>query len=486
MEPAHPAIRVSIADVDAFRATFQVSSIDAATLRWGCATTESEALQMTHSVPIGSTTAQFSFTVEDLQPDTAYLLCARGMGSGGEEGAIVKMEFTTGVGPSGLYSWERARQAPPAFADISLITRGQHQYNPPLWTPARFSPHVSFTDNGGEHWLFDAFLLTEGYDGARGLTFSIQSGGRASAIKASWEELLEDWFSAGGTLAALEQAVASAESRIGVPPTPRYVVMTVPDPIRFQVFSDPSSSTTYWGTLDGRTLDFSRVEDQEAACLWFIDQCRERFRKLAPRHLELAGFYVLSEELHLPKSFYDALGLSSVSSDTWNAAYKRWEILPDIASYLKSCREGFWWIPYYQAPGHRVWKQLGLTMAWMQPNHYWDTANQHPMARSITAMQQYGLGMDLEFEYSLVYDQMTGGRWGPDAAGHPTFTEADIPALRGRVREYLTAYKDAGLYGKRSLALYSGTDALTQLATSPDARDQEMYLEICHYLYEAK
>lgn len=484
VKPANPAIRVQLKEVDAFRARFEVSTIETAIVRYGVGTTESEARQMGQSVRTeNNRTSTLTLTVENLLQDTDYILCAQGTGPAGEEGSVVQLEFSTPAGPSGLYSWEKARDAAPEFADISLITRGQHNSNPPLWTADRFAPHVSYQDANGEHWLFDAFLCTEGYDGVRGLIMSIQAGGRASAIKESWEDLLDYWFRKGSTLDQLDQAVSAAAGRIGSPHTPRYVVITLPDPIMFQIFSNKASSTTYWGTLDGEVMDFSRLEHQLKVYQWFIDQCRERFRALSPKYLELAGFYVLSEELPLAKSFYASLNLSCDTADTWNASYKRWEsILPATSAYLKSCREGLYWIPYFCAPGHRVWKQLGFDMAWMQPNHYWDTANQHPMSRSVSAMRNYGLGMELEFEFSMVYDQMKNGRWGPDGAGSPTFTEADIPALRDRLREYMDAYKNNGFYGKRSVALYSGTDAFTQLGTSPDARDREMYLEICNFI----
>lgn len=479
-----PAIRVTLASVDAFRATVDIASVQTARLRYGVGTAEADARKMEQSMETpNEKTAQFSITLQSLQPETEYFFCAQGLGPGGEEGKVITVTFATPAGPGSLYSWEKARQKAPDFKALTLITRGQHNYNPPLWTTTRFAPHVSYTDDAGEHWLFDAFLCMDGVDGVRGLTMSIQAGGQASAIKESWEDLLDYWFSADGALKALDAAISAAAGRLGTPPTPRYVVISVPDPIMFRVFTDRNSSTTYWGTLDGEVMDFSRLEHQEKVYRWFMDQCRKRFSSLQPRYLELAGFYVLSEELPLAKSFYDALGLTASSSDTWNAAYKRWEqILPDTAAYLTSCREGLYWIPYFYAPGYRVWKQQGFTMAWMQPNHYWDTANQHPMNRSVTAMQSYGLGMELEFEYSMVYDQMKNGRWGPDGAGNPTFTEADIPALRGRLREYMNALIDNGWKGTRPVALYSGTDALTQLATSPDARDQQMYREICNFI----
>ena len=43
-------------------------------------------------------------------------------------------------------------------------------------------------------------------------------------------------------------------------------------------------------------------------------------------------------------------------------------------------------------------------------------------------------------------------------------------------------FKEAGYYGKARIATYSGTDAMYELATSPDAKDREMYLEYCRFI----
>ena len=90
--------------------------------------------------------------------------------------------------------------------------------------------------------------------------------------------------------------------------------------------------------------------------------------------------------------------------------------------------------------------------------------------------------MELEFEYSLVASVMADGRSGPDGAGNPTFYAGDVPMLRGRVRDYMQACKDAGLYGQIPIAVYSGTDAMHQLAVSEDPGDREMYHDICQFI----
>ena len=122
----------------------------------------------------------------------------------------------------------------------------------------------------------------------------------------------------------------------------------------------------------------------------------------------------------------------------------------------------------------------------MQPNYYWDHDNiSHPLIDTKQALKQYRMGIELEFEYSLVASVMADGRSGPDGNGAPTFYAKDVPLLRSRVREYMDAYKDTGLYGVLPLAVYSGTDAWHQLATSSDPEDQAMFREICNFIIDS-
>ena len=98
-------------------------------------------------------------------------------------------------------------------------------------------------------------------------------------------------------------------------------------------------------------------------------------------------------------------------------------------------------------------------------------------------MKANGMGMELEFEYSMVEEVMgMAGIMGPDGSGNYVFSLKDVPSLRERFREYMAGYKTAGFYGKRPIALYSGSNALWQLGTSKNKNDMEMYRELCHFI----
>ena len=369
-------------------------------------------------------------------------------------------------------------QSVPVFADLDLV--GYYHREPRVWSAERFAPHVSFTDSAGrERWLFEAFLFIEAHDPVRDLMMCIAPEGH-SAGKASWEDQLTLWLGPDGSVAQLDRACAAAAARIGDPPRKRIVVIAVPDAIVLEHFADKASSSRYWGELDGRELDFALVEGQLEALRWYIDQARERFAALDCRYLELGGFYVVSEDL--PVAF------GKTEQERHNCAYKRWElIVPALSDYCHAGGQGLYWIPYHLAAGYKYWQRLGFDHAWMQPNYYWDlhTPGAHPFDKTVEAIKDYGMGMELEFEYSMVSSVMAEVGQGPDAAGKMVFTADDVPALREQFREYLRRFKEAGLYGVAPLALYSGSNALTQLATSPCPEDVAMYQEICTFIADS-
>ena len=468
-----PAIKLSEPKAGPNSATVEVRAIGASQVRYGL-DTDIPLIKATGTT--GPVTLEL--TIEDLQPLTDYTLYARGIGPNGEEGTLESIDFTSGAGASYV----------PSFADVSLVTLGWHNSNPPAWTKERFASHVSYKDaDGREQWLFDSFLCIDGWDPKRNLSYSITPD-RYSATKDSWEDLLEAWLKAGGALSILDDAIDAAAARIGNPRQPRYVIMTIPDPVRYQYFGNPSSSTTYWGSLDGTVMDFSNTAYQIQACKWYMDQCRSRFNKLKLKHLKLAGFYILSEELHLDPAFYKAAGQTyTAGKDDWNWQRKNWEIIvPALAEYAHSSMEGLWWIPYHLAPGYKVWRDLGFDCVFMQPNYYWDHDDvSHPLSATEQALRAYRIGIELEFEYSLVASVMADGRSGPDGSGSPTFYLKDVPMLRQRVCDYMNMYKRTGLYGQIPIAVYSGTDAWNQLATSTDPEDREMFLELCSFISQS-
>lgn len=391
------------------------------------------------------------------------------------------------VPKSGLYDWEASRTEIPEFADLDLITGGITAKTPNTWSEDRLKPHVTFIDeNGTEHWLHEAFLYIGSEDAQANSILCITSDKIRSADQNSWKRFADYWISPSGVTETLDRTIGNAISRIGKPSFRHKVVITMPDPIMLEYFYDKNSSTTYWGKIDGRQLDFSNVEDQILAYRWYIDYVREAWNKSVPEHIELAGFYILSEILVAKPS-------------GWNYKYKRWDkIIPETSEYLHQLNYGLYWIPYYQADGYDMTRQLGIDYTWLQPNKYWDYQEKKSWNWVFNSMSTYGHGMEIEFEGShgeAGWSQFDAEiprtsssiletvRTSNDAQGTPKGQPNPQAARnRQRLRDYFNEFKEAGYYGKARIATYSGTDAMYELATSPDEKDREMYLEYCRFI----
>lgn len=399
---------------------------------------------------------------------------------------VARVSFET---PS-LNSWESERDGILTFADLDLLPGGIMNKTPNTWNEDRLKPHVTFTDaHGRERWLHEAFLFIGSVDDEMKRIFCIASGQDRSGNQESWKRFADYWFKKGGVTDVLDITIENAVSRIGKPSFKHKVVMTMPDPIMLEYFYNKKSSTTYWGSVFDRQLDFNDTADQVLAYKWFIDYVRELWNANPPKNLELAGFYILSEIL-------------VAKPDGWNYQYKRWDkILPHVSEYLHDMNYGLYWIPYYQADGYDMTDELGIDYTWIQPNKYWDYPEKK-QKKSWTwvfnSMNTYGHGMEIEFEgshgeagwsqYEADVPRTSSSiletvRTNNDAEG----TKKGSPnpqAARNKqlLRDYMNEFKKAGHYGTARIATYSGTNGMYELATSPDAKDREMYLEYCEFI----
>lgn len=366
-----------------------------------------------------------------------------------------------------LYDWEKDEVRP--IADAAICYGGHSARNPYLWTPERFEKTVAYTDeNGQEHWLFDNMIMMELWDDDYAVTFSIANDGRFSSKKEHWQRQLDYWFDNEYGFAALDQCVADVASRIGEPATKRGIIFSLPDPVYFEHYTNAMKgenlNTVYWGEIDGVEMDFAKPEDRVKAYIWLIDSVRAKFAEAAYRHIELIGFYVLSEELSAPGSF--------------RYEYKQHDItIKAAADYCHSVNEGFYWVPYAMAPGIESSKDFGFDLVVMQPNYYWTDAK-WTWDQIEKTIRDNGLGMELEFE---------GTHGEPLTSSILTFLkngEENPYADRNKARfhEYLDNTKARGLYGEVPFVLYAGTNGLYELGTSEDAKDQALYHELCKFI----
>lgn len=481
-----PVISISFSEFSASGLVVDVKSVNVDAVYALAVKTGSDAPSAEEIVENGIKEEAGQIVISGLEKKTEYTVYGvgvKGSSYSGIESFTVETPF--------LYSWEASREELLYFADLDLLPGGVTQKKPSSWDEDRLKPHVTFVDESGkEHWLHEAFLYIGGEDAVSNSSLSIATGVK-SADQAAWKRFADYWLADGGVTDVLDMTVGNAISRIGRPAFKHSIVMTMPDPVMLEYFSDKNSSTTYWGKVYGRQLDFSNTSDQVLAYIWFIDYVRELWSEAAPANLELAGFYILSEDLVAKPS-------------GWNYEYKKWDqILPAVSAYLHDLNYALYWIPYYKADGFDMAEQLGIDYTWIQPNKYWDYPEKEQKKSwswVFNTMSAYGHGMEIEFEGShgeSGWSQYEEGvkrtsssiletvRTSYDAEGTPA-GKPNPQAARNKqlLRDYMNEFKKAGFYGRARIATYSGTNAMYELATSPDKKDKEMYLEYCRFIVE--
>ena len=381
--------------------------------------------------------------------------------------AVLSLLLISCEGEGKLYDWEKDEIRP--IADAVICYGGHSARNPYLWTPERFHETVAYTDEmGQEHWFFENMIMMELWDDDYAVTYSIANDGRYSSRKEHWQRQVDYWFDDHNGFAALDRCIADAARRIGNPPSKRGIIFSLPDPVYFEHYSKAmkgeNRNTVYWGDVDGEQMDFAKAEDRIKAYKWLVDAVRERFAKAKYKHIELIGFYVLSEELSTPGSF--------------RYEYKQHDVtIKAVSDYCHSLNEGFYWVPYAMAPGIENSKDFGFDLVVMQPNYYWTDAK-WTWNQIEKKIRDYGLGMELELE---------GTHGEPLASSILSYLKDGQPnpysqRNKARFQEYLDNAAARGLYGRVPFVLYSGTNGLYELAVSQDEKDREIYHKLGKFI----
>lgn len=345
-------------------------------------------------------------------------------------------------------------------SDLVLIYGGGHHRNPYSWGYDRMRWYTSYADKDGKrHWLFDGFLLLEFMDPATDAGGGGMGSGKTfitgykyngeympSATKTEWQNLIDYYFATGTGIDAIEQAIATDAATIGQPKSKRKIVIGVPEPIKYlkaEAYTDyGTGGSDYWGSLDGKKMNFLNDTDRIAAVKWFVDQCSEAFNKKNYKYVELGGFYWVAEK--------------TTHTST---------ILPKIATYIKSLNYTFNWIPYYTAEGWDKWKSWGFTNAYLQPNYFFNTSIEYDRlteaCKSIIAKD-----MDMEIEFD-----------GNALAGNGPNSNQGY-----RLRNYMKACKESGIWSTRHLAYYQGAWAVLWLGQSSNEENKQLYYDFCEFV----
>lgn len=324
------------------------------------------------------------------------------------------------------YVWEKNRTKMLECRNLVLLYSGGAHRNF-QWDENHVQPYITYTDDSGkETWLFDSFLFLEIHNGV-GKTFASGYTNNPANQK-EWKDLVDHYFQSRYCLGALNKSIDKAIKRIGEPKEKRKIIIGLPEPIRGQ---------KDWGTVrNGVPLDFSNPDDRIDAVKWYIDYVRQKFNEMQYANLELAGFYWIAEEATNTRS-----------------------ILADIATYLNDLKYSFNWIPYFKSDGYSEWEKLCFNYAYLQPNYFFNEGI--PFSRLDEACQlakKYNMDMEIEF------DERVLSGWGY------------------RLKDYLTALENNGIWKTKRLAYYQGGKALYELSVSKNNDDKKLYDQFCEFV----
>ena len=305
--------------------------------------------------------------------------------------------------------------------DLALIYQGGRQRIP--WTQEQIRPYVVHKfANGREDWLFDGFLFLEFADMPE-CNLAPGYRGKRDARKEDWQRYLDSMFEKGKALDALNSCIETEKATLGNPGFKHKVVITLPTPLPHQ---------KDWGEVNGKKLDFDKVEDAKLACQWYLDQLTDRFAKAGFNNLELTGIYWVDEDMWHLDGF-----------------------TKHISPYIHKLGLQFVWIPYFKAKGFERWKELGFDIVYHQPNHFFN--KNIPDARldeACSLARQHGMGMEFECD------------------------ENALSQKEGNTASRMTAYMDAfwrhNVFTDAAIAYYTGSHLLLDFVENPSPENQAL------------
>ncbi|MDR1865446.1 MAG: DUF4855 domain-containing protein [Bacteroidales bacterium] len=328
--------------------------------------------------------------------------------------------------------------------DMVLIYGGG-KHRTATWNREHFAPYVSYTDRAQkEQWLFDGFLFLEITNGVSGKQRIFATGYYGQpAGKTEWERQADYYFTENNGVYALDDCIAAVTERLGAPAEKRKVVIGLPEPI----VAGPGSHyaelpADYWGSVDGKQLDFTGNDDRITACKWFIDYVEARFNEGNFKHVELAGFYWIAEE--------------SLHTKT---------ILAEVAACLNGKKYSFNWIPYWKTdPDYYDWQALKFNYAYLQPNYFFnDNTPYSRLTEACNVAKLYRLDMELEFDLSVFVGDRNRG---------------------SRLYDYMKAFRENGILTSKRIAYYQDCDALYQLYHAAAEQDKNLFHDFCAFVVE--
>lgn len=262
--------------------------------------------------------------------------------------------------------------------DIALIYTGDH--GPAgIWRKEEFLPMLSYLHPEGhfQDRMFDTFLFLPYPTLTRNWR--------------NWKDYLEDLFSPGQQLHALNEASEKLHQRTKIILTMAY---PVPDHSTLDQLS-PSQSIFAFPFINEEKGDIWKIK--QSAMEAYFEQVWDKWINAQFSHLDLVGFYWLPETVD-----------QTIPHEV--------DLVQTAAHILQQKKLKFYWIPYFGSSGYHQWKTFGFDYVFLQPNYYATlTPAEDRMENTARIAKEQHLGMELELDervlsnryyYDLFYKQL--------------------------------------------------------------------------------
>lgn len=334
----------------------------------------------------------------------------------------------------------------PKISDLALIYAGASRR--PMWDKSQLRPYVTHIyADGREDWFFDGFLFLEFDNG----TVAFGNGsGKAAATQEDWKWLLDEYFTRGYKLHALDELISEKKQTLGEPTLRHKVVITCCAPTKNKAGNwDVRKS---WGNVNGKNLYFASTADRVTAVKWYIDTMLDKWNKAGFKNIDLEGIYWIEEGL-----------------------FSNGEIMAEVNDYVHSKGLRSYWIPYYPKNQQywSKWKdEYNFDMCYLQPNYAFldnETGTTKPyslLIETVDAAKSYGTGLELEFETQEKSNAL----------------HSVNPELHQHINDYMDVYDEKGVFDKAGVAYYSGTQGLIHMDQSTDPVDHATIDRMASYV----
>ncbi len=238
-----------------------------------------------------------------------------------------------------------------------------------LLTKELLLPYVAYYDRDGKmkDIYFDSFLFLPFVAAAPSGGYYYDNKSKPGCLD-DWKYYVNDTFTPGKNVEALNDAVGEVKQILGL------------ENYRARVFFSilfPTETQKEFGVVDGKKLDFTRLDDRKAAVRWLVNEQLNRFKAGGFDNLLLTGFYW----------FHEAVDYSDPNE---------LELLRYTTDYVRSLGYSTIWIPWYQASGFHEWQKFGFDVACMQPNYAFTQNTAKVVYANAATTKRLGMCVEME------------------------------------------------------------------------------------------